>query len=430
MPAIVTNKFRIHNAEQFTEAFDETDDTIVYFFIGGTSPFADDSAPPTPTDDVNNTEYEHWRDMFAAKRIQPSDVSHVIPRVDWTSGTTYAEYDHEDADLFTRNFYVMTDEFNVYKCLFNNNGGQSSSKPTGTSDAAITTSDGYQWKFMYTVSASQALKFVTSSHIPVQTLSADDGSAQWSVQTAAVNGSLDIVDVTSGGTGYNTGTTTVAISGDGTGATAEAVVTGGVVTKINVTNSGSGYSRATITIGGDGAGATASAYISPRGGHGANAIEELGGFFVMLNARLDADESGTFSTGNDFRKIGLVRDPYLLGTTTRATTASVRQTIRLTIPDASGAFSVDETVTTTAGDTASVVEWDAANNYLYINQETGTFSSTEVVTGGTSGSNGTISAINDRGLEPYSGDIIYIENRRPIQRSDDQIEDVKLVIEF
>ena len=430
MPAIVTNKFRIHNAEQFREAFDEASNSIIYFFIGGSSPFADDSAPPTPVDNVLNTEYEHWRDMFAAKRIQPSDVSHVVPRVDWSSGTVYSEYDHEDEDLFSKSFYVMTDEFNVYKCLFNNNGGQSSSKPTGTSDATITTSDGYQWKYMYTVTASQALKFVTSSHIPVQTLTADDGSQQWAVQTAAQNGTLDVIDVVSGGTGYTAGNTNVAISGDGTGATAEVVVSSGIITRINVTNAGSGYSYATITISGDGAGATAKAYISPRGGHGANAVEELGGFFVMLNARLDADESGTFSTGNDFRKIGLVRDPYEFGTTTRATTASARQTIRLTIPDASGSFAVDETITTTSGDSAVVVEWDAPNNYLYINQETGTFSSTEVITGGTSGSNGTIAAINNRGLEPYSGDVIYIENRRPIQRSDDQIEDVKLVIEF
>ena len=33
-------------------------------------------------------------------------------------------------------------------------------------------------------------------------------------------------------------------------------------------------------------------------------------------------------------------------------------------------------------------------------------------------------------LQPDSGDVIYIENRKPISRASDQTEDVKLVVEF
>ena len=103
MPAIVTNKFRIHNAKQFVEAFDEitytsgdaiTDasgllNTQMYLFIGKVTAWADDTAPPTPTDSVSNTVYNHWRDMIAAKKIGATDVSHVAPRYNWTSGTNY-----------------------------------------------------------------------------------------------------------------------------------------------------------------------------------------------------------------------------------------------------------------------------------------------------------------------------------------------------
>ena len=103
MPAIVTNKFRIHNAKQFVEAFDEVSTTSgdaftdpsgylttnMYLFIGKVTPWADDTQPPTPTDSVANTVYNHWRDMIAAKRIGPADVSHVIPRYNWTSGQNY-----------------------------------------------------------------------------------------------------------------------------------------------------------------------------------------------------------------------------------------------------------------------------------------------------------------------------------------------------
>ena len=94
MPALVTNKFRIHNAKQFVEAFDEvsyssggavTDssgllNSNMYLFIGKVTSWTDDSTPPSPTDAVANTHYENWRDMIAAKKITTSNISKVIPR--------------------------------------------------------------------------------------------------------------------------------------------------------------------------------------------------------------------------------------------------------------------------------------------------------------------------------------------------------------
>ena len=64
MPALVTNKFRVHNAKQFVEAFDEvsyssggtvTDssgllNTNMYLFIGKGPSWSDDANPPSPTD--------------------------------------------------------------------------------------------------------------------------------------------------------------------------------------------------------------------------------------------------------------------------------------------------------------------------------------------------------------------------------------------
>lgn len=64
-------------------------------------------------------------------------------------------------------FYVVTDEFNVYKCLDNNNGARSTYKPTTTTLEPIKTLDGYAWKFMYNIPINLRNKFVTGSHIPV-----------------------------------------------------------------------------------------------------------------------------------------------------------------------------------------------------------------------------------------------------------------------
>jgi hypothetical protein len=152
MPAIVTNKFRIHNAKQFVEAFDEvaatsgaaiTDssgllNTNMYLFIGKVTAWSDDTAPDTPTDSVSNTVYNHWRDMIAAKKIGSTDVSHVCPRYNWTSGTNYFAYTHANNALFDQTFYVMTEDYNVYKCLSNNNtDGASTTKPTGTGTSIV-----------------------------------------------------------------------------------------------------------------------------------------------------------------------------------------------------------------------------------------------------------------------------------------------------
>ena len=428
MPAIVSSKFRVHNAEQFLEAFSETSNTIMYFYLGGPSAFTSDATPPTPTNSTANVEFLPWRDMIGLKRVTSADATLAVPRYDWTSGTVYDQYDDTDTNLIeSDDFYVLTDDYNVYKCLFNAGGSASTTKPTGVSTSKFTTADGYIWKFMYKISTSDALKFLTNDYIPVETLASDDGSDQWDVQQAAVDGAIEVIKVTSGGSGYGSAPS-VTITGDGTGATANCTITANAVSAVTVTNVGSGYTTATVTFG-SGA-ATATAIISPKGGHGSNPVEELGGKYLILNVRLDGNEANTISTANDFRKVGLIRDPYTYGTTTRHVATNVRQTYRYTISAPTTNYVVDETVTV-GSNTAIVVEWDSTNGYLYTTKPTvKDFANASYVVGGTSTANGLITAINNPGLQPYTGDIIYTEFRSPISRADDQIEDVKLIIQF
>lgn len=426
MASIVTSKFRVHNAQQFVESFSEAANTTMYLFVGKNTTFPDDNNPPTPVNSTANIEFTPWRDMYGAKRIQSTDVTHAVERYNWTSGTVYDAYDDQDTNLVDDDFYVLTEDYNVYKCLFNAGGTASTTKPTGVSTLQFTTADGYIWKYMYTVTTSNALKFLTNDYIPIQTLTSDDGSDQWDVQAAAINGAIHVIKVTAGGSGYATAPA-VTITGDGTGATANSTITANVVTAVTVTNVGTGYTRATVSFA-SGA-ATATAIISPKGGHGADAVEELSGKYVMVNSRLDGSESNTISTANEFRQVGLVRDPLLFGTTTRATASSVRQTFRYTVAN-TGNYTLDEVVTS-GSNTAFVVEWDATNSYLYttkpLNQA---FANGTSITGGTSGTSRTITAISTPTLDAYSGDILYVENRVPIARATDQIEDVKLIIQF
>ena len=203
--------------------------------------------------------------------------------------------------------------------------------------------------------------------------------------------------------------------------------------------------------------------IGPKGGHGFNAVQELGGHYVMLATTLTAAEGDDITTGNDFRKIGLVVDPNTYGTSSVASITTARMTYALKLTSQSGTFDGDEKISqASTGAIGKVVEWDSTNSILYYSQErfgdygtngtTGAyvaFSGANAVTGATSSATGTPDTSADAAvtlaggntitftdgyanpeLDADSGNIIYLENRKPISRSNDQIEDIKVIVEF
>ena len=218
--------------------------------------------------------------------------------------------------LYDSDFYVVNSQYQVYKCIYNGtspriqmvNLVQLSS--TGTSTSIITTGDGYRWKYMYTIPVASVLKFFSNDYMPVFTNAA--------VQTNAVAGEVDTVVINAAGSGYNNGTyDNVAINGDGTGGRVSIVVDGGKVISATVTSGGTGYTFGKITIDnitgiGTGTGGQVDVILPPPGGHGADAVTEIGAFRVMINAKLSYDEGADFPVDNDYRRIGLVTNPLSL----------------------------------------------------------------------------------------------------------------------
>ena len=256
----------------------------------------------------------------------------------------------------------------------------------------------------------------------------------------------------------------------------------------------------------------------------------------MMDVKLQQTETYDFSVVNDFRQVGVLRNPNSYGTSSAYTSTSARQTYAIKLASGSN-YVVDEkisqtfvtptvsgitvsgsvlTVTTSAahqfGDgqlvtidsgtfsggattghkgthyidvtaattftytvgtqrtptgtmsgTATcvpkvpqgvVVEYDAGNNVLfyiqnpYTNQGTSStgenipFSGNAPITGASATGVPDItysSTLNNTAftsgyanpeMSPDSGDIIYIENRKPISRASDQTEDIKLIVEF
>ena len=498
MSAIITEKFRQHNANQFSESFTETSKNLYYLFLGKATAFTSgttggsDSSPPTPGDNPVD-ESRAWDSMLAAKNITSSDITFAIPRRNWSNGSTFDMYEHNitasnqttssASNLYDSTFYFVTSDFNVYKVLDNNGGtAYSGAEPTSTSTSPFALG-GYVLKYMYTITQSEISKFVTTDFIPVSTDS--------TVSAAATDGKIESFIVTAG-SGYTNGTYYAAVHGDGT----SAGTSSGAIVRITVANNaiasfglvagtdttvhagGANYTFGYVNLGddfifsdaslssstslGSGTGGAIDVIISPVGGHGSNAVTELGGHYVMAATTITQAEDDNFSTANDFRTVGIIVDPTTFGTSTVATTSTFRQTYVVKFASSSGTFQADEVITqASTGAVGKVVEFDSTLSLLYYQQESfkgfGTnatsgnyvaFSGANLITGGTSGATGTPSTDTESvtlansttlslttgyanpELEPDSGDIIYLENIKPIQRASDQTEDIKVIIEF
>ena len=478
MAAIITEKFRLHNAKEFKQSATETGNAM-YMFIGRPLSWSDDSNPPTPVDSLND-EYDAYANMTALKKVSSTDVSHAIIRRDWTSGTKYDEYRHNytssnkstsnASTLWASTFHVVTSDYNVYKVISNNNGADSTVMPTGTSTNILTTGDGYKWKFMYSISASDVIKFVTSDFIPVKTIGAkagvegdvgglgvaasDDNSAQWDVENGATDGTIEHARVTAGGSSYGSdGNYNVAVSGDGASGQLQVTVSSGAITAVTVNAVGSGYSVASITnsllqtaTSSSGTGASFDVIISPKNGHGSDPVEELGGNYVIVNSRLEyAEGSGDFPTDNDFRQIGLIVNPTNAGGNTLSSATTLSALNRITLQSGATMPAVDATIASAASITSGtatgkVVSVDSTNRYVYFLpsvDSVGNFNafanSNGVFVGstqkGTINASGGVSAAYPE-VQRNSGDIVYLENRGAVARAADQIEDIKLIIEM
>lgn len=178
--------------------------TLYYTTLGKQTAFPSDAIPPDPTDAVKSSHYDVYSDMLFGKRILPDDVRIMCIRNDWTSGTVYKPYDHEAADLYDYEyrFYVVVDEgssYTVFKCLDNNNGSPSTYKPslyeTSADDTFYMTADGYQWKYMYSISRADFEKFATSHYVPI--------NANTSVTGNATPGAIETIRVVEAGNRYN-----------------------------------------------------------------------------------------------------------------------------------------------------------------------------------------------------------------------------------
>lgn len=201
MPSLFTTKFRHALAKQTAISGIYTH---YYVAVGRPTSFPSDVNPPTPTDSVQDSHIDVYDGMIFGKELTGNDVCIMAYRNDWTSGTVYDAYDHENPRLYDRStkFYVIVNEglmYSVFKCLSNNNGSPSTVRPsmyeTAADDDFYMTADGYQWKLLYTLPKPVFERFATTNYIPV--------IPDANVAANAVPGAIETIQVLDPGTRYN-----------------------------------------------------------------------------------------------------------------------------------------------------------------------------------------------------------------------------------
>ena len=486
MAAILTDKFRVVLAEKFKDAIalkeipgisgvsalPASSLAEVWLFFAKATGWTNFDGTPTniANDPIDNqsSDFKIYDQIIGLKRVTSAEMRSVIRNNKWATGTVYDIYRHDYGDvtnvvgniktyvqsnnfeqhLYETNFYVVTSEYKVYKCLDNNGNGESTSEPTSTSSAPFTLPDGYIWKYMFTVNANDFEKFKTDEYVPIPEDSAIDPS---NVISAAANygGSIYNVLIDAAGTGY-LANTEYDIIGDGTNGKIRITSTNqsGGITGVKVVNPGQGYTYGQINLS-TGSNGILRTVITGKEGLGQLIGRELGGYRIAMHAKLEKDD---FLFGNDFHIVGLLYNPIVstssgiaIGTKQLKITSALSSSTDGTYDDAKieGA---------TSGATGRVIHYESANGVftIYYTQENVLqygLTSTGTKPNFVAGENVTITpiggsveqktvdsdastAVKDSELTRGSGEIIYIDNRATISRADDQTEDFKIILEF
>lgn len=524
MSAIITNQFRILNSENLITGIASTSSSSYYMFVGLPNPtFIQtdwDSATPSPIDNFDQ-QNSVWDTIIALKKINPSDITRVISKNRWQSGITYDMYKHnysannptpnsDSSNLYDSSYYVLNSDYRVYICINNGSspenlkGRPSLDEPTFTDlepRAAGVSGDGYLWKYLFTIKPDDFIKFESTDYIPVP--------KDWATNTinasvrdhTLITGQLKTAVIINRGQGYTENTyNNVPIKGDGNGALCSIVVGADQkISSIIITNGGSEYTFATVDL--ISVGITNSAtnknaefeiIIPPPGGHGYDIYKELGATKTLLYSRLENDDlNPDFIIGNQFARIGIVKNPTSYNSTSLLTTqkASALYALKLTGLTTSTTFTLDSNITQTVGVASTaigrVAAWDSRTGVIkywqdryvaissqkdaydnYISPQYGyklndftanpdTGGSITIVGGtnnlaiqtnfGTSNNPGITTTINNftyylgqsfiKGVstpevQKYSGEMLYIDNRPSITRSSNQKEDIKVILQF
>ena len=185
-------------------------DMRAYMFVGGAS---DHASNTTVLENYEEATYRSQREMMFGKQLMTTgalssadanNFAYMTRRTDWANSTPYAYYDSANSSIYDNNFYVVSNATvagqakHVYKCIWNNGGANSTIDPSVSQSnnpvgGPFTTSDGYTWTYLYTITNTDWNKFATTTKMPVFANN---------ISTAAANDGISLITVENAGSGY------------------------------------------------------------------------------------------------------------------------------------------------------------------------------------------------------------------------------------
>lgn len=382
MAALVTDQFRILNANNFIESV-ENDSNSYYVFVGLPNPTAVgfgrtadwDTNTPSPIDSFNTLNHTKSTVLFG-KRVTGANIRRVIKRIDWSRGTKYETYRHDysvlnptpitqSARLYDSNYYVMNADYKVYICIDNGSSGittggnASQDEPTFTDlepSPAGESGDGYLWKYLFSVTPSDIVKFDSTEYITVPNNWESNTDPQISLVRdngdASINqNQIKKIYLEQPGFGYAGGSgQKFNIYGDGTGGTVILDVDSlGQLGNVRVSSGGKNYTYGVVDLSSISGSATKAAklvpIIPPSRGHGFDIYQELGTDKVLIYARFD-DSTKDFPIDTKFAQVGIIKNPVSFGSTSifKNNEFSATYALKLVQSSATGTLSVGDVI--------------------------------------------------------------------------------------
>ena len=517
MSAIVTDQFRILNASNFVDSIESNS---YYITLGLANPVAAgygrtsdwNTNPPSPTDNLSYAGHTGDTVLFG-KKITSANVRRIVRRIDWTAGTKYEIYRDDysvqnrapitnAARLYDANYYVMNEDYRVYICIENGSNGTnpkgnvSQDQPTFTDlepSRAGDSGDGYIWKYLFTISPSDIIKFDSTDYITVPNNWNTSSDAQIramreSGDSTVNENQIKTVYIDDAGGNYANGLgQEMNIIGDGEGGKVRVDVEGGKITNTVVVSGGKNYSYALVDLGSINSNTTSTPahlipVIPPSRGHGHDIYKELGTDRVLVYARFD-DSTKDFPVDTSFAQVSIVKNPTAVGTSNTFTDNNFNGLSAFKFNNITGTPKVGEKIEQTVQngtakafgyvasfDTETKVLKYFTDRSLFYNQTTkdqqdytgistngrpyAFESSSNLISGQTSSFTGAIDtafagiATNPTGVKQInlgvsftagmavpeinkgSGEVIYLDNRASIARNARQKEDIKVILEF
>lgn len=212
MAKIITENFKVETTKEMFSTFTSKNQTIAANFLTGLNTYVANEAGVTltnaqkteiqdivegqlatnlpvasyyimgssidKTNTILNTQVEKrdfQRRVIFGNKVTEDNIRYMFHKNAWLTGTIYDDFD-DTQDISTTNSIVTVSnsegDYEVFKCLENNNGTASTSTPSFTgvdpnSYEQIFSGDGYVWKYLFTVAAGDDTVFGTNDSLPL-----------------------------------------------------------------------------------------------------------------------------------------------------------------------------------------------------------------------------------------------------------------------